>query len=202
MTEPTAGSRRGLYKPIAGLPAQNSIFFYLSHVVTYSLSGAYRVFRASLPQAWQVDKCLPLYRFFMPLTTHSVYFENPVARLSEHRDGYALVQYKPGKRGFADFQALLTHLSHLLRRRGWDKVLSDQRALAPFTEQEQAYIRARWQETAPGSHHERLVAALLPHDVYARLSAHLVINDAHEGDVTYHIFEDEVAAGMWLRQTQ
>ena len=134
----------------------------------------------------------------MPLTSHTIYFENSAGRLSEHAHAYALVQYKPGKREFREFQALLTHLSHLLRRQGWHKVLSDQRALAPFTEQEQAYIRARWQET--GGHHERLVAALLPHDVYARLSAHLVINDAHEGDVTYHIFEDEQAAAAWLGQ--
>ncbi|SNR97812.1 MULTISPECIES: hypothetical protein [Hymenobacter] len=136
----------------------------------------------------------------MPLTSHSIYFENPVGRLSEHTQGYAIVHYKPGKRVFSEFQALLTHLSHLLQRRGWHKVLSDQRALAPFTEQEQAYVRARWQEAAPSSHHERLVAVLLPHDVFARLSAHLVLNDAHEGDVTYRIFEDELAAGAWLRQ--
>jgi hypothetical protein len=136
----------------------------------------------------------------MPLTSHSIYFENPAGRLSEHAQGYAIVHYNPGKRVFGDFQALLTHLGHMLRRRGWHKVLSDQRALAPFTEQEQAYIRARWQETAPDSHQERIVAVLLPHDVYARLSAHLVINDAHEGDVTYRVFEEELAAGVWLRQ--
>ncbi|WP_152981777.1 hypothetical protein, partial [Hymenobacter sp. AT01-02] len=62
---------------------------------------------------------------------------------------YAIVHYNPGKRVFSDFQALLTHLGHMLHRRGWHKVLSDQRALSPFTEQEQAYIRARWQETRP-----------------------------------------------------
>lgn len=138
----------------------------------------------------------------MPLLTHSVYFENAVGQLCEHAQGYAVVRYKPGKRAFSDFQALLTHLGHLLYRRDWHKVLSDQRALSPFTEQEQAYIRARWQETAPGKYHEQLVAALLPHDVYARLSAHLVMNDAHEGDVTYHIFDDEVVAAAWLRHAR
>ncbi|WP_460615561.1 hypothetical protein [Hymenobacter seoulensis] len=71
---------------------------------------------------------------------------------------------------------------------------------APFTEQEHAYIRARWQETIPGSHWERLVAVSLPHDVYARPSAHLVINDAHEGEVTYDIFVEEPAAGAGLQQ--
>ncbi|MDF7815083.1 hypothetical protein [Hymenobacter sp. YC55] len=136
----------------------------------------------------------------MPLTSHTVYFENPVGRLSEHAHGYAIVHYKPGKRVFHEFEALLTHLTHLLRRRGWHKVFSDQRALAPFTAQEQAYIRERWQEASPSRHRERLVAVLLPQDVYARLSAHLVINDAHEGDVTYRIFDDEATAGAWLRQ--
>ncbi|MDF7815072.1 hypothetical protein [Hymenobacter sp. YC55] len=136
----------------------------------------------------------------MPLVTHSIYFENAAGQLGEHALGYAVVRYKPGKRELLDFQALLTHLSHLLRRRGWHKVLSDQRALAPFTEQEQTFIRERWRQGGPGGHYEKLVAVLLPRDVYARLSVHLVLNDAHEGDVTYHIFEDELAAGTWLRQ--
>ena len=135
----------------------------------------------------------------MPLVTHLVYFKNAAGQLGEHAQGYAVVRYKPGKRELNDFPALLTHLNHLLRRRGWHQVLSDQRALSPFTEQEQTYIRNRWQQVAPGGHYEQLVAVLLPHDVYARLSSYLVIRDAHEGDVTYHIFEDAVAAGTWLR---
>ena len=73
----------------------------------------------------------------MPLVTHIVYFENAVGRISEHEHGYAVVGYKPGKRVFTDFQAFLLHLSRLLQRRGWHKALSDQRALSPFTEQEQ-----------------------------------------------------------------
>ena len=138
----------------------------------------------------------------MPLVTQVVYFENPVGRLSEHANGYAIVQYKPGKRVFSEFQALLTHLGHLLRRRGWHKVLTDQRALAPFTEQEQTWIREQWMNPAPSQRQQTLAAVLLPHDVFARLSSNLVMQDAREGALTYHIFEDEAAAGAWLRQAQ
>jgi hypothetical protein len=64
----------------------------------------------------------------VPLTTHAIYFENAAGCLSEHALGYAIVCYKLGKRVFSDVQALLTHLGHLLLRRGWHQVLSDQRA--------------------------------------------------------------------------
>lgn len=136
----------------------------------------------------------------MPLTTHTVYFENPVARLSEHANGYAVVQYKPGKRVFSEFQALLTHLGHLLQRRNWHKVLTDQRVMAPFTEQERAWINERWLHTPLEVRQERMAAVLLPHDVFARLATNQVMHDAKEGALSYHIFEDEMAAGVWLRQ--
>jgi len=138
----------------------------------------------------------------MPLTTHSVYFENLVGRLSEHADGYAIVHYKPGKRVFSDFQALLTHLGHLLHRRQWHKVLTDQRAMAPFTDEERVWINERWLHTPLGVRQERVAAVLLPHDVFARLATNLVMHDAREGNLTYHIFEEENAAGAWLRQAE
>jgi hypothetical protein len=136
----------------------------------------------------------------MPLTAQSVYFENPVGRLSEHAQGYAIVQYKPGKRVFSEFQALLTHLGHLLHRRNWHKVLTDQRVMTPFTDEEREWINQRWLHTPLGVRQERVAAVLLPHDVFARLSSNLVMHDAKEGALTYHIFEDEATAGMWLRQ--
>jgi len=136
----------------------------------------------------------------MPLTTHTIYFENPVGRLSEHANGYALVQYKPGKRNFGDFQALLTHLGHLLRRRRWHKVLTDQRAITPFTDEERAWINEHWLKTPLAAQQETVAALLLPHDVFARLSTNQIIYDARQGSLVYHIFNDEVAAGAWLRQ--
>ena len=51
-----------------------------------------------------------------------------------------------------------------------------------------------------GVRYETLIAVLLPHDMFARLFSNLVMQDAQEGAMLYRIFEDEVAAGAWLRQ--
>jgi len=133
----------------------------------------------------------------MPLAAHVIYFENAVGRLSEHTDGYALVQYHPGPRDFRDFQAFLTHLGNLLRRRGWHKVLSDQRALSAFTEQERVWIRQHWMQALQDT--PTLTAVLLPEDVFARLSAHSVLHDTREGNMVYHLFEQASEAAAWLR---
>jgi len=136
----------------------------------------------------------------MPLSTHLVYYENAVGRLSEHANGYAIVQYKPGKRLLGDFQALLTHLGNLLQRRSWHKVLTDQRAMTPFTEEERRWVQEQWLVAEPGRPSGIMVALLLPEDVFARLATNLVMHDTQEGHLRYHIFQDEVSAAAWLRQ--
>jgi hypothetical protein len=136
----------------------------------------------------------------MPLTSSLLYFENAVGRLYEHTDGYVLVQYKPGKRLFLDMQAFLTHLGQLLRRRGWHKMLADQRQMSQFTEEERLWIQERWLAQSQATGHEMLAAVLLPEDVFARLSMNLVMNDAREGALIYHVFRDEVAAADWLKR--
>lgn len=134
----------------------------------------------------------------MPLTIDRLYFENAVGRLSEHPNGYALVQYKAGSRVLSDFQSFHTHLGHLLRRRGWFKMLADQRQMAPFTEEEQSWIQDQWLAESQAIDHDMVAAVLLPDDVFARLSANQVINDAREGALAYHVFLDEMEAALWL----
>jgi hypothetical protein len=136
----------------------------------------------------------------MPLTTHIIYFENAVGRISEHAEGYAVVQYKPGKRVLHEFQSFLTHLTHLLHRRGWYKVLTDQRAMSSFTEDERQWIRERWIAPVTEGQQETMAAVLLPHDVFARLASNQVMHDARTGTLVYHIFENEVEAAAWLMQ--
>jgi hypothetical protein len=137
----------------------------------------------------------------MPLATHLLYYENAVGRLSEHIDAYAVVQYKPGKRVFSDFKTFLTHLEHLLNRRGWHKLLTDQRALSPFTDEERAWISKMWIHNTQSIRHETIAAILLPNDVFARLASNQIMHDAREGTLVYHVFQDEFAAATWLKQS-
>ncbi|MDO7847519.1 hypothetical protein Q5H92_14210 [Hymenobacter sp. M29] len=129
-----------------------------------------------------------------------LYFENPVGRLLEHPDGYALVEYAPGRRDFPTFQAFLTHTSQLLRRHHWHKMLADQRQMAPYTDEERAWIRDFWLARSASEGYEMFGAILLPADVFAQLSVNQVMSDSQQSALTYRMFDGEPEALEWLRQ--
>jgi hypothetical protein len=129
-----------------------------------------------------------------------LYFENPVGRVLEHPDGYAVVQYAAGARDFATFQAFLTHTSHLLRRYNWHQMLADQRFMAPFTDEERTWIREYWLARSANDNYELYGAVIIPEDVFARLSLNLIMNDSQQSALTYRLFDAEAEAVAWLRQ--
>ncbi|MDQ2771461.1 MAG: hypothetical protein M3Y54_13295 [Bacteroidota bacterium] len=134
-----------------------------------------------------------------PLAT-KLYFENSVGRLLEHADGYVIFEYKPGKRQLSDLQALLTHTRNLLDRNKWHRMLGDQRLMAPFTDEETAWIVDYWLDGSrqrPGGIYG---AVLLANDVFARLSMAQVMHEAKASALTYRLFDSEASAVAWLRE--
>lgn len=129
-----------------------------------------------------------------------LYFENPVGRILEHPDGYAVVQYKAGSRQLDHLQAFLTHAGRLLRLRGWHKLLGDQRLMASFSEEESAWIVDYWLTRKEDEIHTLYGAVLLPHDVFARLSVSQIMQEAKAAAMTYRLFQNSEEAEAWLRQ--
>ncbi|WP_400192680.1 hypothetical protein [Hymenobacter sp. B81] len=126
-----------------------------------------------------------------------LYFDNPVGRILEHPDGYAVLQYHPGPRKLAHLQAYLTHTGRLLQLRGWNKILGDQRLLSPFTEEESKWIVEYW--LSPETQGREVYGAVLvPHDVFARLSVNNLLHEAKAAALTYRLFEHEPDAVEWL----
>lgn len=136
----------------------------------------------------------------LPPATLKLYFENPVGRVLEHPDGYVVFQYHAGKRKLSELQALLTHTRNLLVRNGWHRLLGDQRLMAPFTEEESAWIVDYWLDSSRQGPQGLYGAVLLAHDVFARLSNDQVMHEAKAAALTYRVFEREEAAVAWLRQ--
>lgn len=140
----------------------------------------------------------------MPTSTSSqpikLYFENSAGRLLEHPEGFVVVQYKAGKRRFEELQVFLTNAKELLQQRGWYKLLGDQREMTAYTEQERAWITDNWLNKPTRAGQPYYAAILLSHDVFARLSMNLIINEARESGMVYRLFEEEVPATAWLRQ--
>lgn len=129
-----------------------------------------------------------------------LYFGNTVGRVLEHPDGYAYIIYEPGPRKLHHLQAFLTHTGQLLRRRGWNRMLGDQRLMSPFTEEEGKWIVDYWLDAAQQGTDVVYGAVLLPQDVFARLSVSQVMTEARAAALTYRMFDSEEAARAWLRQ--
>lgn len=129
-----------------------------------------------------------------------LYFENPVGRILEHPDGYAVVQYKAGPRQLDHLQAFLTHAGRLLQSRGWHKLLGDQRLMAPFNDTERSWITEYWLDRKDKEAHPLYGAVLLPDDVFARLSVSQIMQEARAASMTYRLFQDLEEAEAWLRQ--
>ena len=125
-----------------------------------------------------------------------LYFQNPVARLLEHPQGYAVVEYRPGPRQLSDLQGLLAQLLRLLTQRRWDRVLADQRLMQPYTPEESEWIRANWLTRGVVFRG----AILLPHDVFARLASSQLVHEAKAASLSYRLFEEPGAAVAWLQQ--
>ncbi|TGD82564.1 hypothetical protein [Hymenobacter wooponensis] len=132
----------------------------------------------------------------MPL----LYFENAMGRILEHPNGYALIRYHSGKRTLADVQDLLTNLGRLLQKRGWFKMLSDQRLLSPLSEEEQALALDYWQ-----NRHflfgATVGAVIMANNQSTRLSFARIREQAN-GSLRYRQFENELAADFWLTQLE
>lgn len=151
----------------------------------------------------QAELFIRFYFYSSTLVSSSMrlYFENPAGRLLEHPDGYALVQYTAAPRNFAVFQAFLTHTHHLLRRRGWHKMLADQRLMPPFTDEERQWIGQDWLARSASEGYALFGAIIIPTDVYARLTQDLAMNPVQQNSaLTYRLFTTEDEATAWLRQ--
>lgn len=74
----------------------------------------------------------------------ALYFNNAAGHVWAHPLDYVLICYCAGARQGAELAVLLTHAGRLLRTRGWNRVLSDQRLMAPYTPVEDAWVQAYW----------------------------------------------------------
>ncbi|MBF9236207.1 hypothetical protein I2I05_02250 [Hymenobacter sp. BT683] len=128
----------------------------------------------------------------------SLYFENANGRIWEEPEGYLRLEYRPGPREILQFRALLTHVAQALSRRNWDKILVDQRDMAPFSPAEQAWMTNEWLPYAVQNHGYRYGAVLVANNVFARLSMNQLVMATRNLAHTYRTFEAEAPAMVWL----
>ncbi len=134
----------------------------------------------------------------MNQSPRSLYFENGSGRIWEEPDHYLRLEYRSGPRELVQFRALLTHMGQALARRKWDKALIDQRAMAPLSPSEQAWMATEWLPRAVTEGGYRYGAVLVAHDVFARLAMNELVLSTRDLPHTYRTFEAEETALDWL----
>ena len=139
----------------------------------------------------------------MPFSTLPLYFENAAGQVREHPAGYGVICYTAGKREPGTFEALGARLGQLLLARRWDRFLSDQRLLAPLTEEEKAWATDSWVNQATLRPAQLREAILTAGDVFTRLSLVQILNQAATaaGGITVGYFDDEQTAQAYLERS-
>ncbi|OUJ69173.1 hypothetical protein BXP70_26870 [Hymenobacter crusticola] len=133
----------------------------------------------------------------MSLVPTSFYYGNAVGLVQEHSD-YVRLRYHAGQRQAVEFQALLGHVTRALARHGAGKLLIDQRAMAPYSPPEQAYVLQQWLPRTIVEGHYRWGAVVMAQDVFARLAMDTIRTQAQTLPLTYRFFTEEPEALAWL----
>ncbi|MFC7666355.1 hypothetical protein ACFQT0_02125 [Hymenobacter humi] len=131
-------------------------------------------------------------------STRSLYFENSIGRIWEEPGDSCGWNTVPARASLLQFRALLTHAAQALSRRHWEKMLVDQRAMAPFNASEQEWMATEWLPRAVAEHGYRYGAVLLAHDVFARLAMNQYVMASRQLHHVYRTFDTEETAVAWL----
>jgi hypothetical protein len=138
------------------------------------------------------------FELLMRKPTRSLYFENGIGRIWEEPEGYLRLEYFPGPRETVQFRALLTHTAQAMSRRQWDKMLIDQREMAPLNPGEQDWMTNEWLPRAVNENGYRYGAILVAHNVFARLATTQYVMASRGLPHTYRTFETQATAAAWL----
>jgi hypothetical protein len=125
-------------------------------------------------------------------------FENEAARLLRHPAGFLHLTWGPGSASSTATRAVFEHLLRELRATGYGKVLSDQRQLAPPSDEDTAWYVLDWLPRALTQGY-RYCAIISATHLFARLALHSIRQQAmRDSSLVYQHFDQEDLAFDWL----
>ena len=135
------------------------------------------------------------------MAARSLYFENAAGRVWEEPLNYLRLEYRAGPREEIVFRALFTHVLRAMQRRGWGKMLIDQRKMSPLSDAERTWMVDEWLPRAVSEANYRYGAVVLAEDVFARVSMTRLSMASRDLGKIYKTFGTEAEATNWLLAT-
>ncbi|MDO7875617.1 hypothetical protein Q5H93_12810 [Hymenobacter sp. ASUV-10] len=136
----------------------------------------------------------------VPPTVPAILFTNALARLTHEPGGLLCLQWQPGPRELAGVQAVFEQLAWAQRHTRAPQLLNDELRAAPFAEAAKHWLTQEWLPRQARFSGFAQVAAVLPAEVFARLSTVPVLARARQMGLPYHPCLSETEARAWLRQ--
>ncbi|RSK33184.1 hypothetical protein [Hymenobacter metallilatus] len=130
----------------------------------------------------------------------TLYFENQAARILEDPAGFLRVIWSAQERDPLTFRAVFNHMAQALQRRGWSRILVDQRHMRAFSTTEQQWIVREWLPRAVLEAGYRYGGVLVSEDVFTRLATAYVTTSVQNLPLVYRTFSHEASANAWLLQ--
>lgn len=127
-------------------------------------------------------------------------FANPAGQLWEEPTGFLRVAWGSQPRTLADTQGLFEQMLRSLQRRGWGRILVDQKGMPPFSTAEQQWVAHEWLPRAVREGGYRFGAVLVSSDVLVRLATAYVTTHVQGLPLVYRSFDSEPEAVRWLSQ--
>lgn len=132
--------------------------------------------------------------------TSTLYFENKAARILENPAGFLQVIWSPEERDQLTFRAVFNHMVLALQRRGWSRILVDQRRMRAFSTDEQQWVVREWLPRAVVEGGYRFGSVIVAEDVFTRLATAYITTSVQNMPLVYRTFSDEASATAWLQQ--
>ena len=126
-------------------------------------------------------------------------FTNSAGEIALTVDGEACLRLRPGTRSLAEFKALLESFLLLVRRLATGKALVDQRALAPLSRAEQAWLQDHWLPRAVVQGRLTYGSILPAYNPQAQASV-AAVWQTYNATPQVRLFAHEDEANAWLRE--
>ena len=134
----------------------------------------------------------------MSVASRTIYFKNNAGCIWEESQAYIRLDYYAGPREDGQFQALLTHARQAMQRRGWSRMLVNQKEMSPFTAKQESWMVNEWLPLAVEESGYRFGAIIVARDVFARLATNSLVMGSRRLGHLYRNFEQENEAIAWL----
>lgn len=131
-------------------------------------------------------------------TNEFLHFQNDLANVVEHTDGYIRIDWKPAPMRSANLREVYTRALELLTDTHYGRILTDHQLMAPIMPPDAEWLVGEWVPQAVQAGGYRRCAIIQSHELLSRHTTHQIVGQLSTIPLTINRFYDRDSAAVWL----